>query len=155
MTNNDTLRRVRYIFDYGDSEMLDIFAQADCQVSRAQLSNWLKKDDDPDHERCSDADLARFLDGLINTKRGKKDGPQADVQGHLSNNMVFFKLKIALDLKAEDVLSVLELADVHISKHELSAFFRKPTHKNYRECQDQVLRNFLAGLQLLYRADAV
>ena len=69
--------------------------------------------------------------------------------------MVFFKLKIALDLKAEDVLSVLELADVHISKHELSAFFRKPTHKNYRECQDQVLRNFLAGLQLLYRADAV
>jgi uncharacterized protein YehS (DUF1456 family) len=65
--------------------------------------------------------------------------------------MVFLKLKIALDLQAEDVLSLLELADVRISKHELSAFFRKPGHKNYRECKDQVLRNFLAGLQLKYR----
>jgi len=155
MTNNDTLRRVRYIFDYGDSEMLRFFSLADHEVSRAQLSNWLKKDDDPDYERCSDADLARFLDGMIIAKRGKREGPQPERKEHLSNNVVFFKLKIALDLQAEDVLSVLELVDVHISKHELSAFFRKPGHKNYRECKDQVLRNFLAGLQLLHRPDPV
>jgi len=155
MTNNDTLRRVRYIFDYDDSQMLGVFAQVDHEVSREQLSNWLKKDDDADFESCSDTDLARFLNGLIIEKRGKKDGPQAKPEERLSNNMVFLKLKIALDLQAEDVLSVLELAEVRISKHELSAFFRKPGHKNYRECKDQVLRNFLAGLQLKYRPGPV
>jgi uncharacterized protein YehS (DUF1456 family) len=61
------------------------------------------------------------------------------------------KLKIALNLKAEDVLGILELAEFRISKHELSAFFRKPGHKHYRECKDQILRNFLQGLQLKYR----
>ena len=151
MTNNDTLRRVRYILDYDDYQMLGVFAQADYEVSREQLSNWLKKDDDPDFKPCSDTDLALFLNGLINQKRGKKDGPQVKLEERLSNNMVLLKLKIALDLQAEDVLSLLALADLRISKHELSAFFRKPGHKNYRECKDQVLRNFLAGLQLKYR----
>jgi uncharacterized protein YehS (DUF1456 family) len=47
----------------------------------------------------------------------------------------------------------MELAGVRISKHELSAFFRRPDHKHYRECKDQILRNFLKGLQLKYRAD--
>jgi uncharacterized protein YehS (DUF1456 family) len=49
------------------------------------------------------------------------------------------------------VLAVLELANFRMSKHELSAFFRKPGHKHYRECKDQILRNFLAGLQVQFR----
>jgi uncharacterized protein YehS (DUF1456 family) len=61
------------------------------------------------------------------------------------------KLKIALNLKAEDVLEILGLADFRLSKHELSAFFRKPGHKHYRECKDQILRNFLNGLQKMHR----
>lgn len=61
------------------------------------------------------------------------------------------KLKIALNLKAEDVLEIMALADLKISKHELSAFFRKPAHKHFRECQNQILRNFLKGMQLKYR----
>jgi uncharacterized protein YehS (DUF1456 family) len=64
---------------------------------------------------------------------------------------VFTKLKIALNFKAEDVLEVLGSTGHTLSKHELSAFFRKPDHKHYRECKDQVLRNFLKGLQLKYR----
>jgi uncharacterized protein YehS (DUF1456 family) len=47
----------------------------------------------------------------------------------------------------------MNLAKFSIGKHELSAFFRKPDHKNYRECKDQVLRNFLKGLELKYRQD--
>ena len=61
------------------------------------------------------------------------------------------KLKIAFNLKAEDTLALLALNDVVISKHELSAFFRKPGHRHRRACKDQVLRNFLKGLQLKYR----
>jgi len=95
--------------------------------------------------------LASFLDGLINEKRGKKDGPQAEPEKRLTNNIIFRKLKIALNLKDDDVLEIMSLANLRLSKHELSAFFRKPGHKNYRECQAQILRNFLKGVQLKYR----
>jgi uncharacterized protein YehS (DUF1456 family) len=103
----------------------------------------------------SDRELAIFLNGLIIEKRGKKDGLQPEPESRLSNNSIFTKLKIALNLKAEDVLEILSLADFALSKHELSAFFRKPEHKHYRECQDQVLRNFLNGLQTKMRTKAV
>ena len=65
--------------------------------------------------------------------------------------MVLQKLRIALNLQAEGVLQLLELADFRLSKHELSAFFRKPGNKNYRECKDQILRKFLLGMQLQTR----
>ena len=61
------------------------------------------------------------------------------------------KLKIALNLKAEDILEIMDLSDLHISKHELSAFFRKKDHKHYRNCKDQIFRKFLKGVQLKYR----
>lgn len=153
MTNNDILRRIRYAFDFDDSTMIAIFGLAGYQVTREQISDWLKKDDDPAYQRCSDTQLAIFLNGLINYKRGKKEGPQPEPEQRLTNNIIFRKLRIALNLKAEDILEIMELAGLHISKHELSAFFRKPGHKHYRECKDQILRNFLKGVQLKYRAD--
>ena len=154
MTNNDILRRIRYIFDFGDSKMMGIFSLADHQVTREQVIDWLKKDDDPALQDCSDVELAIFLNGLIIERRGKKDGAQPEPEQKLNNNIVFRKLKIALDLKAEDILQILGTTDVHISKHELSAFFRKPDHKHYRACKDQILRNFLNGVQLKYRNDS-
>ena len=153
MTNNDILRRIRYTFDLSDSKMIAIFGAADHPVTRAQISDWLKKEDDPAYTHCRDMELAIFLNGLINDKRGKKEGPQPKPENRLTNNIVFRKLKIALDLKAEDILEILKLADVVISKHELSAFFRKPDHKHYRLCKDQILRRFLYGVQLKYRAE--
>ncbi len=153
MINNDILRRIRYIFDFADAKMIALFGLADHQVTREQISNWLKKDDDPAFEECSDVELALFLNGLINDKRGKKDGPQPEPEKRLTNNIIFNKLKIALNLKAEDVLAMMRLADFTISPHELSAFFRKPTHKHYRVCQDQILRNFLQGMQLNYHVE--
>ena len=151
MINNDILRRIRYTFDFSDSKMIALFGLADHQVTRAQISDWLKKDDDPAFQKCSDTELAIFLNGLIIDRRGKKEGPQPVPELRLTNNIIFIKLKIALDLKAEDILEILALADVRISKHELSAFFRKPDHKHYRDCKDQILRNFIHGVQLKYR----
>ena len=153
MTNNDILRRIRYIFDFNDSKMIAIFGLADHQVTRGQISDWLKKDDDPAYQKCSDTQLAIFLNGLINDKRGKKEGAQPEPEKRLTNNIIFMKLKIALNLKAEDVLEIMDLANLSISKHELSAFFRKPGHKHYRDCKDQILRNLLKGMQLKYRAN--
>jgi uncharacterized protein YehS (DUF1456 family) len=154
MTNNDILRRLRYTFDFDDFKMMAIFALADYEVTREQVVNWLKKDDDPAYKACKDEQMATFLNGLINEKRGKRDGVQPEIEKKLTNNIIFRKLKIALDLKDEDILQLMALADFSMSKHELSAFFRKPGHKNYRECKDQILRNFLQGVQLKYHSDA-
>ncbi|WP_394348520.1 YehS family protein [Litoribacter populi] len=98
-----------------------------------------------------DKDLSAFLNGLIIDKRGKKDGEQPKPEKNLNNNQVFRKLKIALELKDEHILEILMLADFRFSKHELSALFRKPTQSQYRDCKDQVLRNFLRGLQVKLR----
>jgi len=152
MTNNDILRRIRYIFDFDDEKMIAIFALVEHLATREQISDWLKKDDDPAYQACSDIIMAKFLNGLIIEKRGKKDGAQPEAEKRLTNNIIFMKLKIALNMKSEDVFEILELVDFRMSKHEFSAFFRKPGHKHYRECKDQVLRNFLKGLQLKYRS---
>jgi uncharacterized protein YehS (DUF1456 family) len=153
VNNNDVLRRIRYAFDFNDSKMMALFALADLAATREQISAWMKKDDDPDFQSCSDSELAIFLNGLIIDRRGKKEGPLPVPEKRLTNNVIFRKLKIALDLQAEDILEILESVDVKISKHELSAFFRKPDHKHYRECKDQVLRNFIHGVQLKYRPE--
>ena len=123
MKNNDVLRRVRYTFNFDDSKMIALFGLAGLEVTRAQISDWLKKDDDPDYRKCSDQNLATFLNGLIIDKRGKKDGPQAEPETELSNNIIFRKLRIALNLQADDVLELVNRDDFRISKHELSAFF--------------------------------
>lgn len=151
MTNNDILRRIRYSFDFNDSKMIALFALADHEVTRAQISDWLKADDDPECKVLNDIDLAIFLNGLINEKRGKKEGAPVAPEKRLNNNIILRKLKIALNLKDDEMLDIIERSDFRISKHELSAFFRKPDHKHFRDCKDQVLRKFLKGLQLKLR----
>ena len=84
INNNDVLRRVRYIFDFNDQTMADIFALGGCKANQTEVAAWLARDDDK-------------------------------------------------------------------SKHELSALFRRPDHKNYRECLDQVLRNVLDGMAKHYK----
>lgn len=151
MDNNNILQRIRYIFDFSDDKMIEIFGLAATEVNREEVSNWLKKDDDPEHKSLHDKQLAIFLNGLITEKRGKKDGEVPKPEKKLNNNQILRKLKIALNLQSEDMLAIMELANFKISKHELSAFFRKPGQSQYRICKDQVLRNFLNGLQLKYR----
>lgn len=151
MKNNDIIRRIRYTFDFSDSKMIELFGLANHKVTRAEVSNWLKRDADPDYKELSDKELAIFLNGLINDRRGKKEGEQPEPEEKLNNNIIFRKLKIALNLKDIDILKILELVNIRISKHELSAFFRNPNRSQYRPCQDQILRNFLHGMQIKYR----
>lgn len=151
MTNNDIIRRVRYIFDYNDPKMISVFKHVDLAVSRAEVSAWLKKDDDPLLVEISDKELASFLNGLIIEKRGKREGPVPMAEDPLTNNMILRKLRVALDLKSDDILDLFAAIDKKISKHELSSFFRNPDHKSYRPCLDQYLRNFLHALQTKHK----
>jgi uncharacterized protein YehS (DUF1456 family) len=153
MNNNDLLRRLRYNFDFSDSQMMKIFALAEEEVTRAQISDWMKKEDDPAWVSLHDKQFAIFLNGFINLKRGKREGPQPKPEKSLNNNIIFRKLKIALNLRDEDILEMFKLADLEVSKHEISALFRKPGQSQYRECKDQFLRNFIYGMQLKYRGD--
>mgnify|MGYP000042639327 CR=1 FL=1 len=147
MTNNDVLRRMRYIFDLSDSKVIETFAHAQVDVNREQISQWLKKDDDSDFKHCKDIELAAFLNGFIIVKRGKKEGVEVVNETRLNNNGILRKLKIAMNLQGEGVENLFIKAGYPISKHEITAFFRKEGHKNYRLCKDQVLRYFLQGLQ--------
>lgn len=148
MTNNDVLRKIRYIFDYTDTQMIELFASGGMTVNRAQVSDWLKKEDAEDYRGLRDHELASFLNGFINEKRGKKEGVVMEPEKNLTNNIIFRKLKIALNLTDDAILDLYGMADFKVSSNELSALFRKPDHKHYRPCKDQFLRNFLLGLQL-------
>jgi len=154
MNNNDILRRLRYAFDFSDGEVCEMFSSVDVLIEKEQVVAWLKKDDHAEFQSLSDEAMATFLNGFIISRRGRKDGPLPVPESKLDNNIVLKKLKIALNYKSEDMLDVLDLADQQISEHELSAFFRKKGNKHYRVCLDQILRNFLEGLQLTFRADA-
>ncbi len=151
MDNNDVLRRMRYAFELNDAAMSQVFELGGVQPAPETIRLWLKKDVDPEYVLVSDFNLAAFLNGFIISRRGKKEEPQSVPESHLSNNLIIRKIKIALDLKDDDILQILELAGMKISRHELSALFRNPAQMQYRECKDQLLRNFVKGLQLKYR----
>jgi len=153
VNNNDVLRKLRYTFNFNDKQMVAIFASAGEEVSREQVSQWLKKDNDSDFVALFDTKLAVFLNGFINEKRGKKPGPMAPPEKRLSNNIILTKLKIALNLQAEQIIALLESVDFRISKPELSAFSRKVDHQHYRECKDQVLRNLLHAIDKTYHVE--
>lgn len=151
MNNNDVFRRVRYTFDLDDSQMMEIFTLAENPTTRAEVSDWLKRDDDEAFSPLEDKQLAIFLNGFIILKRGRQDGKLPEPEDQLTNNIILRKLKIALNLRDEGLIQVFKLAGTNMSKHELSAFFRKPGHQHYRLCKDQYLRHFMQGLQIKFR----
>mgnify|MGYP000491652090 CR=1 FL=1 len=151
MTNNYILRRLRYTFDFNDKNMIAIWALADEVVNREQISAWLKQEDDPGYQNCNDRQMAVFLNGLINKFRGKKDGPQMAPESRINNNIILRKLKIALNLIDDDILTIMASVEMEMGKSELSAFFRKAGHKHYRKLQDQMLRRFLQGVEMKYK----
>ena len=151
MKTNDCLRRLRYILELDDNGMIAAFAEGGATVDRPAVSAWLKREEDEDYIPCEDNLFASFLNGLIIQRRGRRPGPPAVAEQQLTNNIVLKKLKIAVNLEAEEMLEMLSEQAVKLSKHELSAFFRNPSNRHYRECKDQVLRNLLSALQTKYR----
>src|SRR5690606_36393606 len=69
----------------------------------------------------------------------------------MTNNDIFKKLRVALQLRDEEIVEILQLVDFRISKSELGAFFRAEDHPNYKECGDQILRNFINRLVIHLR----
>lgn len=154
MINNDILRSVRYMLDLSDQKVVEIVALADAGfvLDKEQLRPLLLKEDEPGFVACSDAVLARFLDGLIVFRRGRDPRQVArPIETRISNNVVLKKLRVAFELTDADMHQVFGDAGFPVAKPELSALFRTAGHRNFRPCGDQLLRNFLKGLTLRVR----
>lgn len=153
MINNDVLRSIRYALDLGDAKVVEIIKLAGHDIAQTDLVSYLKKEDEEGFVECDDEVMVLFLDGLIIHKRGKMESrPEQDKKPErLTNNTMLKKLRVAFELKEEDMHKVLEMAGFSVSKPELSALFRTKGHKNYRVCGDQLLRNFLKGLTMRLR----
>ncbi|MBL0221940.1 MAG: DUF1456 family protein [Xanthomonadales bacterium] len=149
MTNNDILRSIRYMLDLGDAKVAELarLADSNLQIDKDVVQRFLKKEDDGEYLDCSDRVLACFLDGLVVHRRGRNEGqPARPIESRISNNIVLKKLRIAFELRDDDMHAIFAQAGFPLSKPELSALFRQPGHKHYRACGDQILRNFLKGL---------
>ncbi len=154
MINNDVLRSIRYTLDLSDAKVVEIMQLASGSIEPADLAAFLKKEDEEGFVECDDAAMLAFLDGLITHRRGKleaKPGQEKKPESRLTNNIILKKLRVAFELKDDDMHQILEQAGFAVSKPELSALFRAKGHKNYRACGDQLLRNFLKGLTMRIR----
>jgi len=153
MLTNDILRRVRYATDLSDPLTLELIQRGGKSTNREQLQRYLKREDEDGFERCPDVILAAFLNGLVIHRRGARDDtPQPETK--MDNNLVLKKIRIAFKLEEAELLGLFTDSPVELSRSELSAFFRKPGHKHYRACGDQVLRQVLRGITSKFRPDA-
>lgn len=170
MQNNDILIRLRYALDTRDKDMVEIFKLGGVEVTRDEMRKILTKSKDTyedevdveeseDQIKCNDEMLESFLNGFITFKRGpqpprqeqsKSESTSEYSKDHI-NNMLLKKLKVALQLKTEDMLDILDDGGIIVSKGELGAILRKPGHRNYKECGDNFARKFLKGLVARYR----
>jgi len=152
MIHNDVMRSVRYMLDISDAKVADIIKLTGFEASRTDIVSYLKKDEEEGFLHCPDEVMAYFLDGLVIFRRGKDDSrPPLPVELPVTNNIILKKLRVAFELKEDDLHAILKSVDFPVSKPELSALFRKVGHNNYRPCGDQLLRNFLKGLTLRVR----
>ena len=154
MINNDVLRSVRFMLDLADATIISIAKLPDpaFELGADEVAAFLKREGEDGFVECPDLVLAHFLDGLVIHYRGvNPDLPPRPVDKRLTNNLVLKKLRVAFELKDDDMHQAFQDAGHPVSKPELSAFFRQPGHKNYRACGDQLLRNFLKGLTMRSR----
>ncbi|TIC86109.1 YehS family protein [Crenobacter intestini] len=155
MLNNDILRQVRYALDLRDNQLPVLLRDGGLDPEGVDFRALLAREDEEGFRPCNDKVLAALLDGVIVLRRGRRaDAPPQPLVGRLSNNLILKKLRIAFELKQEDVQQLLADAGLLMTESELGAFFRKPGHKHYRECGDQVLRNLLRALSAKLRPAA-
>lgn len=147
MTNNDVLRSIRYLLNVSDERLTEVFHLGGAEVTPERVTAFLQPEAAPGFLSCDDHTMALFLDGLVFLKRGKDPSrPPPPMELPMTNNTVLKKLRVAFELKEDDILAIMGSAGFDVARPELSAFFRSSNHRHYRPCGDQFLRNFLKGL---------
>ena len=155
MDNNQLLRTVRDTLAATNDDMVELFLLSGSTATAAELGGLLIDEDGAGFSPCSDLQLRHFLEGLILSERGPREGAafQNEVQievkieaGALSNNQILKKLRVAFNLQELDMLAIFEEGGVSLSSAEFGALFRKEGNKHFRSCSDELLQGFLRGL---------
>jgi len=149
MNNNEVLRQLRSALHLDDAGMIDIYKEAGFAMNPATLPMLLKHEDEEGYIPCANQLLVFFLEGLIIHRRGRKEssgGQAPKPSAALDNNTILKKLRIALDLKEEDMLGMINQAGTPLTKADLAPLFHARGHKRYRECSDQFLQRFMQGI---------
>lgn len=164
MTNNDIILRLRYALDIKNVDLVEMFKLGGMSYTKEEVLNMLQKvqeDEEPPagYKAVTNDMLEAFLNGLIIFKRGPQKpregqaAQEAPTAKDHANNMLIKKVKIALKMTSEEVLATLYDGGVIVSKGELGAIMRNPSHRNYVACGDRFARNFIRGLTVHYRED--
>jgi len=135
------------MLDLTEPKLTAVFKEGGLEVPLRDVQDFLRNDEHPQYLKCEDRAMAHFLDGLVIHRRGRQEGqPPLPLELPMTNNIILKKIRVAFTLREDDILAILDEVGFRIGRAEVSAFFRRPDHQNYRECGDQVLRNFLKGL---------
>lgn len=148
---NEILYRIQKALSLTTEDILQAYLLEDYKMDASHLEALLKRHQDKEFVQASYEELGIFLDGLVSLKRGsspKKTNEDEAVE--LTNNLILKKLRIALELKEAETEIIFGLADVKLSKQQLSSLFRKEGHKNFKPCSDELLMAFLEGLDEFY-----
>jgi len=158
MTNNSALQKIQFAFRLELADVLRIFGLVNYPADTKMATGYFIDNKHEDFVACPNQALAAFLDGLIIERRGpseKNPVPAEFPKLALDNNDIFKKLRIAMDLHAEDIEVVLGRASVDLTNIDLSAFFRKKGHKHYKVCSDKILESFLIGIRIAFKPKTV
>lgn len=154
ITTNEIFYRIYNAIHLSITDILKAYELESYPIEEAYLKTLLLRRQDKDFQPCSYEELGVFLDGLVSLKRGKnpnKDQSKESVE--LTNNLILKKLRIAQELKEAEVEIIFGLGDATLTKQQLSALFRKESHKNFKPCSDTLLMAFLDGLDEFYYID--
>jgi len=149
MDNTKVLQQIKQAVSLDAARLVAIFALGGESIDEATTQAMLSEASAPDFVPCKGDTLLCFLNGLILDQRGQRPtadkGPEPQPEP-LSNNVVLKKLRIALQLKEDGVLRILDAGGTALSKRQLGALARRRGNKHYRVCSDEVLASFLDGL---------
>jgi uncharacterized protein YehS (DUF1456 family) len=147
---NEILYKIVKALNLDNKMVIEIFSLTNYDISDLEIENILKKKQDDGFRTCSYEELGAFLDGLITFKRGESSRKSSDEVVELTNNLILKKLRIALELKENEVEIIFGLSEIELSKQQLSSLFRKENNKHFRLCSDELLIAFLDGLDEFY-----
>ena len=148
---NEILYRIQKALNLSIEEMLKAYELEDYKMDASHLESLLKRHQDKGFAAASYEELGVFLDGLVTLKRGPSPKKSNDDEAvELTNNLILKKIRIALELKEQEIQIIFALVDVDLSKQQLSSLFRKEEHKNFKPCSDDLLMAFLEGLDEFY-----
>ncbi len=150
ISTNEILFRIQKALNLSMEEMLEAYKLEKYEMEASHLDSLLKRQRDASFMLCSYEELGVFLDGLVTLKRGPSPKKSNDAVVELTNNLILKKLRIALELKEAETEIIFGLADIELSKQQLASLFRKEGHKNFKPCSDELLMNFLEGLDEFY-----